>query len=214
MYKHLLNQYNIIPKGIIHIGAHIGEEIEHYIDIGCKKLIYIEANPEVMAELTDNVSRHLNKIDVKVYNYAITKENGAYPFFVTDNKMSSSLLELGTHQKHYPTVHFEKIIRVNGITFNNFIEKEIINIFDYNILILDVQGTELDILKSADKYLYNFDLIVSEISREEVYKGCCLQKDIEEYLEQCEFKMLDYFENKNKVNDDEYFIRSNYASRI
>lgn len=207
MNEYILNKYGIRPKGIIHIGAHIGEEIEHYINIGCKKLIYVEANPEVMEQLTNNASKYLNKIDVKVYNYAITKENGIYPFYVTDNKMSSSLLELGTHKSHYPTVHFEKTIKVNGITFNRFLEKEIINIPDYNILILDVQGTELDVLISGNKYLYDFDLIVSEISREEVYLGCCLQKDVEEYLKKVGFIMIDYFENKDKVNDDAYFIK-------
>lgn len=207
MYEHLLKQYNITPKGVIHVGAHIGEELEHYINLGVKKLIYIEANPEVIPILTDHVNKFKDKIDVKIYNYAITDKNAEIPFYVTDNVMSSSLLKLKLHQKYYPTVHHQKIIKVSGITFNDLMRNANINVVDYNILVMDIQGAELLALKKSVDYINRFDMIMTEISREEIYDGCCLHNEITEFLKQYNFEMIDYFENKDKPNDDAYYIR-------
>ncbi|MDD5589061.1 MAG: FkbM family methyltransferase [Candidatus Nanoarchaeia archaeon] len=207
MNENLLKQYNITPHGVIHVGAHIGEELEHYINLGVKKLIYIEANPEVIPVLTNHTNKFKDKIDVKIFNYAITDQNAILQFYVTDNVMSSSLLPLKLHQKYYPTVHHQKIINVNGITFNDLMRNANININDYNILVLDIQGAELIALKKSVDYINRFDMIMTEISREEIYAGCCLHNEITEFLKQYNFYMIDYFENKNKPNDDCYYIR-------
>lgn len=206
MYQHILNKYKIIPNGIIHIGASFAEEIEHYINIGVKKLIYIEANPENMVQLTDISSRYVNRINVKVYNYAISDKNAILDFYVTDNKMSSSLFPMKTHIIHHPTIKHEKIIKVNSVTFNDFIVDNFVNINDYNILVMDIQGAELLALKGATIFLDKFQLIQTEISREEVYEGCCLHNEITEFLKKYNFEMIDYFENPNKANDDAYYI--------
>ncbi len=206
IHKHIINQYNIKPCGVIHIGAHIGEEIEHYIDIGIKKLIYIEANYEVMDALKNNVNKYKNKIDVEIYNFAITDKKGLFDFYVTNNLMSSSLYKLKLHKKYYPDVFEAKTIKVFGITFDDFIIEYNINISDYNILVMDIQGAELNVLKGATKNINNFEMIVSEISREEIYDGGCLHNQLTEFLEGNNFKMLNFFENQGKPNDDAIYI--------
>ena len=36
------------PKGILHVGANIGEECEAYTKVGIEKVIWIEANPSLI----------------------------------------------------------------------------------------------------------------------------------------------------------------------
>jgi hypothetical protein len=118
-----------------------------------------------------------------------------------------------SHRIHYPDVKDQKIIKVNGITFDNFILKENISIRDYNILAIDVQGLELKVLKGSKQFLSQFELIMTEISREEVYEGCALIDEVTKYLKEHDYVLIDYFENKDKPNDDAYYIRSyKYAS--
>ena len=69
MYNWLLNKYKLDKRGIIHIGCHKAEEIQEYIDIGIKKLIYIEANPKIIDDLKLKLNKFNDKIQVKLYQY-------------------------------------------------------------------------------------------------------------------------------------------------
>ena len=42
---------NIKLTGVIHVGAHRGEEIHQYEDLGVKQVIWVEPNPEIFKEM-------------------------------------------------------------------------------------------------------------------------------------------------------------------
>lgn len=205
IHRHIINQYKIIPTGVIHIGAHIGEEIEHYIDMQVENLIYIEANPEVMDALQRNIKKYKDKINVNTYNIAITNKRGVFDFYVTNNFMSSSLFHLKEHLKYYPDIYEARTIKVNAITFDDFMVENQIDKY-YNILIMDTQGAELSILESSLNYLSNFDMIISEISRIEIFENGCKFTDLTKFLEEHNYVLIDYFENRDKPNDDAIYI--------
>ena len=46
--KKFINNKNIKVKGVVHVGAHKGEEINLYRSIGIKKILLYEANPELI----------------------------------------------------------------------------------------------------------------------------------------------------------------------
>ena len=52
---------------------------------------------------------------------------------------------------------------------------------------LDIQGVELRALKSMEKYLQHVKYIYTEVNTEQVYKGCNLIGEIDEYLKQFGF---------------------------
>jgi hypothetical protein len=45
-FNRICKKYGI-PKGIIHIGAHMMEERSDYISKGIKNILWVEANPSV-----------------------------------------------------------------------------------------------------------------------------------------------------------------------
>lgn len=45
--KYLCDKYNFIPKGIIHVGAHMGEESEVYSELGIENVVWVEANEKI-----------------------------------------------------------------------------------------------------------------------------------------------------------------------
>jgi hypothetical protein len=57
----------------------------------------------------------------------------------------------------------------------------------YNFLNIDVQGTELNVLKSVGDQLGKLDYIYLEVNDLEVYKKCALLDEIDEYLSNFDF---------------------------
>jgi len=190
--KYLKKKYNLKIKGIIHVGAHTGEEHKIYRQLGIKKVVWIEAIDELAEKLFDKFLKDKNN---QVICATISDKNGHSIFRTTNNLASSSLLDLGTHIKHHPHIHNIDKSVVEVITLDKLIKQNSIKISDYNMLNLDIQGTELMALKGMTKNLKHIKYIYTEVNMEEVYKGCCLMKEIDEYLtdfERVETKITKY----------------------
>ena len=44
-------KYKVPLNGVIHVGAHRGEEVSYYEGLGAKKIIWVEPNPDVFKEM-------------------------------------------------------------------------------------------------------------------------------------------------------------------
>lgn len=51
-----------------------------------------------------------------------------------------------------------------------------------NFVNIDIQGAELKALKGMKKYLENVDYLYLEVDVKELYEGCCLLSEINEFL--------------------------------
>ena len=148
-------------------------------------VIWIEANPSLV-ELAKN--RGINNI----YSLAVDNEEGEATFNITNNGQSSSLLSLGTHKTSYPSITVNKTITVNKMKLSSFFQNNPeIDHTKLNFWNLDIQGSELNALKSAEEYLKYADAIYSEVNTQYVYENCGLLKDMDEFLESKGFKRLD-----------------------
>ena len=59
-YKDLVTKYGR-PKGIIHLGAHLAEELEDYLSDNQKNVIWVEANPNLYEQLMNKISNSEHK---------------------------------------------------------------------------------------------------------------------------------------------------------
>ena len=50
-FSYFEEKYDITLTGVIHVGAHRGEEVNEYEDLGAKQVIWVEANPDVFEEM-------------------------------------------------------------------------------------------------------------------------------------------------------------------
>lgn len=169
-------------QGIIHIGAHRLEEKFTYNLHGINDIIWIEAMPDLVEEF---------KKDNIVFQLVVSNEdNKDVVFHVSNNGQSSSILEFGSHKQYHPDVKFIKDVPMKTTRMDTFIERENIDIKNFNMLNLDIQGVELRALKSFGSLLEHIDYIYTEINDEEVYKGCDLVSDIDSYLASFGFKRI------------------------
>ena len=173
----LKTELNLDIKGIIHVGAHLLEELSIYETLEIHNIVWIEAN-------IDLVNRSLEKYpNQKILNYVVyDRDNVELQFNIANNGQSSSLLNFGTHSNLYPGIEFVSKKTIQTKTLKTIILENNINILDYNMLNLDIQGVELRAIIGLEDYLSNIDYIYTEINDDNVYENNDLLQDIDDYL--------------------------------
>ena len=183
--KNLFSQNSIIPKGIIHVGAYDGKDIKLYQTLNISKFFFIEANPTVFERLKANTTR--SSVDVTVVNYAISNQNGKVTLYVNSMVQSSSILPLKHYRDIYPNIKETHQLIVESKTLDNLLEELELSPTDFNILNLDIQGAELLALQGATNLLKYIDVVYTKVNYEELYEGCALAEEIDEFLGQTGF---------------------------
>ncbi|MEG4583368.1 FkbM family methyltransferase [Microcoleus sp. MON1_C5] len=178
--QELCRQYSIEPRGVIHVGAHEGTEITAYQQMGAQKVLFVEANPAVFERLQANLT---GMPDVRSVNCAISNQNGTINLHVTSFDQSSSILQLKHHQEIYPHITETHQITVQSKTLDTLLKEQELNPSDFNILNIDIQGAELLALQGATNWLKSVELINTEVNYEELYEGCALIDQLDEFLE-------------------------------
>jgi hypothetical protein len=97
--------WNIHPNGVLHVGAHLAEESEQYSRFSWGKVIWVEAQHNLVRSLKET----LNPLHNEVLEAAIWDVDGEVKQFgVASNSQSSSLLDFNTHSESYPDIKIGK----------------------------------------------------------------------------------------------------------
>jgi len=128
--------------------------------------------------------------EIKIENYAISDFCGVTEFFVTDNKVSSSLNKLTGSDTRFSTENVEK---VETITLDEYFKSN--GLQDEKVLAikLDVQGHELKVLKGAENTLKRTLFVLTEQSNHDSYKGGAHYYEVDELLRQNGFRLHNIF---------------------
>jgi FkbM family methyltransferase len=175
----LFRDLGIAPRGVIHIGAHDGEEVGVYLSMGMNNILMIEANPNVFARLHANVSAYPQ---VRAVQCAISDRDGFVSLRVTSFDQSSSILPLKRHKDIYPDIREEYQISVVSRRLDTLLKEMNVSPAGYNFLNLDIQGAELMALQGAVETLQHIDAINTEINFDELYEGCALADEMDRFL--------------------------------
>jgi len=196
----LLAKNGITVHGIIQVGAGDCEELPIFRQI-TDKILCIEPNKEYDAildeQLTGMFESHLN--------YAIgCKHFAETTLYIPRDRQRSSILapisEPVETTQHVMVVPLSHITSLNGV-------------WDHNLLVVDVQGAELDVLKSAD--LTKFDAIVCEMDEKVRYEGAPAPDEITEYLFIHGFTFKEMFRHKPATHIiDGFFVRDREPAQI
>lgn len=164
---------NIKPLGIIHIGAHLGEEKDEYGDI---PVIWVEGNPRIIGRLKLNVPSD-TVICAVTSNISKTTT-----FNIATNSGSSSLHEFKTHTLRYPDIDVKHKIITTTKPFSMIIKENKIDMMQYNFLVISAGGHELEVIQGFDRYLEFIDGILTKVYAEEVYETGNNLETITHYL--------------------------------
>jgi FkbM family methyltransferase len=197
-FSNLMKKYKLNIKGILHVGAHECEEEKDYHAFGIKKIIWLEA-------LQEKVNKHKNKNIHQIVVDVI--DNNEVTFNITNNHQSSSIYELKEHLKHHPSIHVTEKRTLKTKRIDTLFKEQNIPSNYANFANLDIQGNELNALKSMGDILQNIDYIYSEVNTDYLYKDIALLPEIDEYLKEKGFKRVEIKMTKFKWGDA-FYIRN------
>jgi FkbM family methyltransferase len=196
--------YEIAPKGVIHIGAHVGSEVEQYLMHGFSKVLLIEANPVLSDQLLESTKGYHQ---VRVVNAALTNFNGMTDFYVSSFDQSSSLLKMKDHKNIYPHICEVGKIRVKARTLDMLLFEQDLNPFDFNFINIDIQGAELLAFSGAIETLRHIEAINTEINLLELYEGCALSPQVESFLQEHGFNRTKQLTPHHPSWGDAFYVR-------
>ena len=200
-FRLLKKKYKMNIKGIIHIGAHFGQEIPDYIDCGIQDMVMfepLEENFKVLAEKAKGLNAN-----IVGHQVALGPEPGKTKMYVSDhNRISSSILKPKVHLIHHPNVKFPETEEVEVNCLDNY------DCFNYNFINMDVQGYELEVLKGGKKTLDQVDYVYCEVNRDEVYENNAFVEELDEFL--AEYNMERVMTSwEGQIWGDALYVRKN-----
>jgi FkbM family methyltransferase len=167
----LLGALDVEPRGLIHLGAGDGREMDTYLRLGFGRVVLVEPIPYRAADLRAR-ARQLRPegVRVDVVEAAIATLPGPSVLNVTGHDEASSLLT----PIHWPVV---STVGVRTVTLAE------LDLFEVNVLVADVQGAEVDALRSASPaQLRGLDLCIVEATDEARYDGGASRADVDAFF--------------------------------
>lgn len=207
-FSKITKKYNMKIHGILHIGAHNCEELGAYNKYGLKnsQIIWVEANPKLVEQIL--------KVDKSriIKNFiCCDTDQGKTKLNISNNGQSSSILELGTHAKSYPSIKYIDFVEVNNSRIDTMYNEDKIPKNFANFLNIDIQGAELMALKGMGDLLNYFDYVYLEVNKDYVYKNCALVHEIDEYLSEYNYVRVETSWTNDQWGDALYIrIKNNF----
>jgi FkbM family methyltransferase len=182
----LKNIWGVRPSGVLHVGAHEGEESAAYHAAGWAPVLWVEALPDKAGELAERLSRMpdqrvLSAVAWDVDGVSLTMRR-------TNNGQSSSVLPLGTHRTEHPDVCVVEEMAVESSRLDTLLSG---GEYEFDFVNLDVQGAELRALRGLGERIHDVKWIYSEVNEGPLYVGVNLITEIDEYLSGLGFVRVD-----------------------
>lgn len=161
-------------RGVLHVGAHTCEESPIYASLGLSHadVVWIDANSDLKPSGMDNY-----------WIAAVSDKDGEdATFHITNNKQSSSLMNLKFHLIAHPEVHEVAQRSVKTWTLNTLLKQKGVPYDRFDVMNLDIQGSELNALRGATLLLPHLKAIYMEVNVKELYEGGALVSDVDDFL--------------------------------
>ena len=188
-------------KTALHIGAYTGEELSNYASWGFKKVIWIEANPQIYVELCENLSKNNHGIENITFNEVISNKDDEptdfHLYYDNINRGMSSIYKLTSgcmgqiSAEEIEERFYVNTIKLNSITIDTLFERNNLD-FDIDFVNVDTQGAELLVFSGAKKLLENVKYINAEtyFFQHDYDNGDVYFDDLYEYLKSFGFVHL------------------------
>ncbi len=183
--------WGVHPRAVLHVGAHKGEELASYEQEGwgSERVVWVEAQGAEVQELRDRIvnlglaSRH------QVIQAAVWGQDGhRMKLKVTNNGESTSLLKMGSHATSYPEIRVTHEIEVCTTRLDSLFGSG----DGFDLLVLDIQGAELQALQGFSDHLKRTSWIYSEINTGVVYENCAKWSEVRQFLAGKGFVCVDW----------------------
>lgn len=177
-------------NSLVHIGGHLGQEVDFYKSLNLNKVIYFEP----INEFADSIENKIRDLpNFVLHRCALGNKNSTELIYIADKgKFDDS----GSTSLKEP--------RISNITFSTSrnIEVKKYSSFEYSkidIAVLDTQGYELEVLQGFEDKINSFKFFIVEFSNYEGYKNQTIYKNLNKFLISNGFSFVTQDKIVNKV---------------
>lgn len=167
-------------SGIIHVGTNDWYEYPWYRKMGIDNLIGFEPLIEAVRRAEKAYSGAV------IYTSALGNIDGFMELQIASGDGQSSTL-LGmtrAYQEQFPGIQIIENRTVRVTKFITWAKRHFeVDLKDYNCLVVDVEGMELEVLKGMGSHLDNFEMLNIECSGKPTYVNGPSAQDIVDFLE-------------------------------
>ena len=198
--KAILSKYDIQIRGVLHIGAHECEERKFYNDIlniSNENIIWVDGNVHKVELMKQQGISN-------IYCCVLDEVERDVTFNITDNSQASSILTLNHEAGFYRNINIIDSVMCKTERLSSFLNRINKDSYNYNFWNLDIQGSELHVIRGSKELLEKCDAIYTEVNSEQVYKGCGLINEIDTLLAEYGFKRVETYWTDVKWGDALY----------
>jgi FkbM family methyltransferase len=164
-----LNLLNFHPKIILDVGAHIGEMTEIFLKnfTNINKIYCFEPQKKIFSFLKNKFKKNPKVVCI---NKACSDKITVSAFNISFHRRSSSLEKINTNNFYHKIKSFIVLgkirdlfhsrVKIRTITLDKFLKNRISLV---DLLKIDVEGSELKVLKGCKKNIKNIKVILIEI---------------------------------------------------
>jgi len=209
---------------VVHVGAHLGQEVYFYNQLCPRRLIWIEADPETFTRLKLNIEESLriypSAIQHLLVNACIGAKSGEVTDFYrysNDGQSSSRFEPSPALERAWPELRVVgQPIRLLTRSLSDVFKELKLDASDFAnaLLVLDLQGGEYEALVGLGDDLNNFKRVEIEVSKEEIYRGQKTFGHIDELFNRSGFRLASSDYGLVPWHGDVAYIRDDFAIQI
>jgi FkbM family methyltransferase len=173
-------------SSLLHIGADGGQEAESYELGGFQSVYWVEADPQTFERLRANLQRRDPSRHHSFLALIAHGSGGKRRFYRFSNGGSSSIYRANEHWGELIRDVSEtgESIDLDEVSLDEFVER---NSLRPAVMVIDVQGAELEVLQGGPKTLSSTIAVDVEVSVRQLYEGGALFDDVDALLRRSGF---------------------------
>ncbi|MBC7967242.1 MAG: FkbM family methyltransferase [Fuerstia sp.] len=174
-------------RTLVHVGAHLAQERNIYERMGFQDILWIEGAPDTYRKLVESFSDtdKKSRIRHRVLCALLAEVSGKdVPFYKFSNAgASDSLFQATTEFKdQWPQLQqLSEVQQLTTMTLDDVVAAQGLT-GKVDVLVVDVQGAELLVLKGGLKTLSHVEAVVCEVSTRAFYAGGVLYPELRSFL--------------------------------
>lgn len=204
--RELKKWFDVLPNGVLHVGAHNAEELGAYRQEGFGAVTWVEGQESLIAGLREKIRGSADA----VFQGIVWSENDInLSLNIASNGQSSSVYDLEEHSSHYPSIVY------NGLQIGKSrrLDSLIPTSRSFDFVNLDIQGAELEALRGLGARLQQVRWVYSEVNRRPLYRDIPMIEELDEFLVHQGFARIAVVWTQANWGDALY-VRSQSARKI
>ncbi len=183
---------------IVHVGAHWAEDAAFYEACGARTVVWIEADPDTYTGLRQALARRGGATRHLTENALVSATAGevaAFHRFNGDGSSSSMHTSTTTYRTRFPdSQETGEVLQLRTRTLPEILAGHDVEVAAATrpMLVVDVQGHELAVLRGLGRGLAAFSLCKCEVSRVAMYEGGAMFTEIDAHMKASGFRLASH----------------------